>query len=362
MNMRHCYISGVGFFCSLLLIGTSFIVMAEEQNTKLPKHHLPDGTFRNNYIPAIDKPFSDLFKWQRTRQRGAPKSFKVKPNDGRWLRDNKTESSATWVGHSTLLVQFAGTNILTDPHFFPRASPVSFAGPRRLTPPGLRLKELPHIHIVVISHNHYDHLDERSIEALYQRQKDNPPLFFVPLRQKQWFDDRGIDSVTELDWGAHANFEQWKIYAVPVQHWTARGLFDRNKVLWAGWVVEHPQFRFFFAGDTGYSKDFKDLGKRFGSFDLAAIPIGAFEPRWFMKLAHINPEEAVQIHQDIKAKRSIAIHWGTFQLADEDMDLPPKRLEQALVSAQLAKDSFVALQHGETIVLQTAESIPIEKK
>ena len=337
---------GLSFF-----MGGSFTAMAQENNVNKRKHHRPDGTFQNNYLPAINKPFSAMMKWQREREKPPPQSFPVKPNDGQWLRENQTDTSVTWVGHSTVLLQFAGTNILTDPHFFERASPVSFAGPKRFTPPGLRVEDLPHIHIVVISHNHYDHLDQPSVNALYQRQKESPPLFVVPLKQKEWFDDQGIPSVTELDWGEHTVFEQWKIYAVPVQHWTARGLFDRNKVLWAGWVLEHPDFRFFFAGDTGYSKDFPDLGERFGRFDLAAIPIGAFEPRWFMKQAHINPEEAVQIHKDIHAERSIAIHWGTFQLTDEPMDLPPKRLKMALKEAGLKEDAFVALQHGETITL-----------
>ena len=214
--------------------------------------------------------------------------------------------------------------------------------------PGISIENLPNIDLIVISHNHYDHLDRLTLEKIFQKQADQPRKIFVPLRQKEWLDALNITNVVELDWGDEQEYMGWKIHAVPVQHWSARGMWDRNKILWAGWVLEHPKFRFFFAGDTGYSKDFIDLGEKFEGFDLAAIPIGAYAPRWFMKQSHVNPEEAVKIHQDIGARYSVAIHWGTFILTDEPVTDPPKMLQYALANQNISKDRFFVMKHGET--------------
>ena len=330
-------------------------LVRSDAQSLLPKHHLPDGTFRNNHYPAIDKSRSELLKWWWHRQRPEPVSFPLAEQDPRFLRENHTEPTLTWIGHATLLIQYDGMNILTDPHFTLRASPVGFLGPRRHTPPGLALDDLPTIDLVVISHNHYDHLDRGTVERLYARQVDRPPRFFVPLGQKQWFDDLGVPNVVELDWGQSANYKGWGVHAVPTQHWSGRSLWDRNQVLWAGWVLEHPSFRFLFAGDTGYSPDFADIGTRFGPIDLAAIPIGAYEPRWFMSSSHVNPEEALKIHKDIRARYSVGIHWGTFQLTDEPMDEPPVRLKRVLERADVPRDRFFVMQHGETRLLNFLE-------
>ncbi len=311
-------------------------------------HHLKDGTFTNNYIESIDKPFSDLLKWRWNRKPPDTLAFPLAKNDPEFLRNNRTEPTLTWIGHATLLLQYDGFNILTDPHLTQRASPLSFAGPERYTPPGLSIEELPLIDLIIISHNHYDSLDKLTLKKIHEKQKDNPPRIFVPFRQKQWFEDLEITNVVEMDWGEEQEYGGWRIHAVPVQHWSGRGLWDRNEILWAGWVLEHPKFRFFFAGDTGYSKDFSNLGKQFGSFDLAAIPIGAYEPRWFMKQAHVNPEESVLIHQDIGARYSVAIHWGTFALTDEPLDEPPKMLRKALIEKEIPSHHFFVMQHGET--------------
>ena len=156
----------------------------------------------------------------------------------------------------------------------------------------------------------------------------------------------------ELDWWESHQVGNWKYHAVPVQHWSRRGLLDTNKVLWAGWVVEAPDKRLFFAGDTGYSKDFKDIGNRFKSMDLSLIPIGAYAPRWFMKDMHCSPEEAVQIHLDVNSKQSIGMHWGTFlNLTDEPLDEPPVRLQKAVQSKGLNPETFITLKHGETLRL-----------
>ena len=335
-------------FACLSMSGCVHSQAIPETDSTLPWHHLPDGSFRNNDQSSINKPFSDLLKWWWNGEKPEPIRFPLAKNNPAFLQQNRMEPTLTWIGHATLLIQFDGLNILTDPHLTERASPLSFFGPTRHTPPGLSFEELPEIDVVVVSHNHYDHLDQGTVEQLYERQRKHPPRFFVPLRQKAWFDDLRIPNVVELDWGQSAEFRGWKIHAVPVQHWSSRTPWDRNSMLWAGWVLEHPEFRFFFAGDTGYSPDFQDLGKRFGGFDLAALPIGAYEPRWFMQAAHVNPEEAVQIHLDLQARFSVGIHWGTFQLTDEPMDEPPRRLQQALTFAKIPEDRFFVMQHGKT--------------
>lgn len=306
--------------------------------------HLPDGRFRNNYIGPIERTFAELRK-AFAGERPPLLSFPLAANDPAALRANATATTVTWIGHCTLLVQLAGKNYLTDPQFAERASPLPFVGPRRSTAPGLALDELPPIDDVLISHNHYDHLDISSIRQLLAHSP--AATYHVPLKLRGWFANVGVTRIVERDWwegGAHGDAT---ITAVPSQHWSNRG-FDRNKTLWCGWVVEAAGFRFLFIGDTGYSDDFKDIAARFGSFDLAAIPIGAYNPRWFMKEAHQNPEEAVQCMLDLNARRAVATHWGTFQLTFEDMDEPPRRLAAALAAKGLDPESFMVLQHGET--------------
>ena len=174
--------------------------------------------------------------------------------------------------------------------------------------------------------------------------------FFVPLGLKDWFQDLGINRVVELDWWDQYEERELIITAVPVQHWSKRSPFSRNKTLWAGWVVQSKNFRFLFAGDSGYTPHFKEIGDKLGPFDLAAIPIGAYEPRWFMRPHHITPEEAVQVHLDVRSKKSVAIHWGTFILTDEPLDEPPKRLKTARQNKGLSENEFLVFKHGETMV------------
>ena len=225
-----------------------------------------------------------------------------------FLCSNRIEETLTWIGHSTFLWQFGGTNLMTDPHLTDRASPVGFAGPKRVMKPAISLADLPKLDVVLISHNHYDHLDKKTVLKISEKQKNNPPLFLLPLGMKEWFEDVGIkEHVVELDWWDTYSVGAWKYHAVPVQHWSRRGLLDTNEVLWCGWVGS-PNKRFFFAGDTGYSNDFKDIGERFPQMDLSLIPIGAYAPRWFMKDMHCNPQEAVQIHLDVNSQKSIGMH------------------------------------------------------
>jgi N-acyl-phosphatidylethanolamine-hydrolysing phospholipase D len=316
-------------------------------------HHTAQG-FRNNYPTG---PRGSFWKWQRERwDKGLPKIpeggyhfEQVQPDLAR-LKSNRTQPTLTWIGHATFLLQLGGLNILTDAHLTERASPLSFAGPRRVVPPAIELRDLPHIDAVVVSHSHYDHLDRSTVKRLAS-QAGGSPRFFVPLGLKAWFAGRAIREVTELDWWDEIDYRGLKLTLVPVQHWSARTPWDRDATLWGGWVVEQPGFRFLFTGDTGYSQDFQDIGRRFGGFDLAAIPIGAYEPRWFMGIMHVNPEEAVKIHRDIRARASVAMHWGTFILTDEPLDEPPRRLAEARRAAGVSPEEFFLMKHGETMEL-----------
>ena len=312
----------------------------------LSSHHLANGTFRNTYIDSVDKPFTDLLRWRRESPPTDVLSFPIAENDPTFLAANREQTTITWIGHATFLLQINGYNILTDPHFSGRASPFSFTGPKRGTSPGLAINNLPPLDAIVISHNHYDHLDENSIAALAQKQPQTP--FFVPLRLRETLVAMGAKRVVELDWGQSEVVGGLRLTAEPCQHWSARGIWDRNKTLWAAWVAETASHRCVFIGDTGYSADFADMGKKYGVFDLALIPIGAYEPRWFMQQAHIAPHESVRIFQDLCARNAVASHWGTFSLTDEPMDEPPQKLQQALAAAAIDDGRFAVFQHGQT--------------
>jgi N-acyl-phosphatidylethanolamine-hydrolysing phospholipase D len=342
--------------------------------------------FQNNYTAFEPKSLGDVLRWRWQASRaGLPMPPRgpipsVVP-DVAFLRANAQAGAmavptVTWVGHATSLVQLGGAwgalTLLTDPIFSDRASPFSFVGPRRHSPPGVALSDLPHIDLVLVSHNHYDHLDLPSIQAL-QRQPGGPPLCVVPLGLKTWLQARGIDHAVELDWWqrapvplpAHANAATTagaqglaaEVTLVPAQHWSGRGLRDRMHTLWGGFAVLADNCHCFFAGDTAYSRDFVDIRQHFaprqtaqagGGFDLALLPIGAYEPRWFMAPQHVNVEEAVRIHTDLAAKRSLGVHWGTFQLTDEPLDEPPRMLPQARQRLGVADDDFFVLALGET--------------
>lgn len=329
-------------------------------------HHRPDG-FVNRYVERSDKP--GLWRWQFERLRdGLPKPpatpiVGVAP-DLSLIHSDKRPARVTWVGHSTLLLQLDGMNLLTDPHWSNRASPFSFVGPKRHQAPGLPFDKLPRIHAVLISHNHWDHLDHDTVQALMD---GHPGIrFFVPLGVQHWFKKEIRGAVLEgtarnviaLDWDQQVSIpgktHALELHFLSVQHWSARSIGDRYETLWGSWAVIHPDFRFWFSGDLGYSADTRDIGQRMGGFDLAAIAIGAYEPRWFMKDSHINPPEALQVMQEVKAKSAIGIHWGTFDgLSDEPLDQAPKDLEIAKNASPVPLDFFV-IKHGQSWVLPGA--------
>ena len=298
---------------------------------------------------------------------GGYEAMPVDTPDLDYLRANRSDTTVTWVGHATVLLQLAGLNVMTDPQFSERASPFTFVGPARKVRVPFTIADGPHVDVVLISHNHYDHLDADSVDAL-ANQPGGSPLFIVPLGVDAWMKKRGIDNVVGLDWwnardiASAAGFanDRLRITFVPAQHWGARGPGDRFETLWGGYVVERidaksaaPTWRFYFAGDTGYAPLFHDLiHARFDRFDLAAIPIGAYEPRQYLRAQHVDPGEAVRIHRDLNVQQSIGIHWGTFVLTIEPFDQPPKDLAAALEREHLPAGAFVAFRHGEMRVLE----------
>jgi L-ascorbate metabolism protein UlaG (beta-lactamase superfamily) len=314
-----------------------------------PAHHLERG-FRNTN-PAFARPtFWERWPWVTARMWRATFSprtadFPVAPNDGRTLRENPGRATITWVGHSTLLVQLDGVNVLTDPHWSDRASPLAFGGPRRLTPPGLRFEDLPPIHLVLISHDHYDHLDLRTVRRLWETHR---PRFLVPLGLKAWFADQGITDVEELDWWESRTVRGLVLTCLPAQHFSQRTLADYNRRLWAGWAIAGAERRLFFSGDTGYYDVFREIGRRLGPFDVAAVSIGSYLPPTIMRLTHTTPEEAFRIFEDVGGRHLVPVHWGTFDLADEPLDEPPRRLEAEARRLGLGPERVWLLRHGET--------------
>ncbi len=323
---------------------------------ELPAHHTSGG-FRNPHQQSA-RGFSQFLQWQLGL--GPDEEPPVPPGEvppyapetaaanlNHIHHPDPDEIQVTWIGHSTFLVQVGGLNILTDPIFSDRASPVSFAGPRRLAPPGILLDELPPIHAVILSHDHYDHLDEPTVATL------GPGVrYVVPLGVKGWMTKEGMADVVELDWWESASLGSMRLHAVPAQHFSGRGPFSRNETLWMGWVLETPAGNLFFAGDTGYAPFFKEIGRRHSPIRLSLIPIGAYRPRWFMGPMHVDPPEAVRIHQDLGSQMSIAMHWGTFRLADEPTGEPPVYLKRALREAGVEDDAFLLLRFGETVRLR----------
>ncbi len=325
------------------------------------KHHTATG-FRNNYPHATDQNF---WRWQYERfTAGVPASpppggwAGVLPRatpDGAFLKGNRSERSLTWLGHATVLLQTGGVNIITDPIFSDRASPLSFAGPKRQVPLAMRIDELPVIDVVFVSHNHYDHLDADTIRAFSARFPG--AVYVVPLGFKPWLAGQGVPAaqVRELDWWDRVSVRGLDFTLVPAQHWSKRTLTDSNRMLWGGIAIEDAgrdaakPWRFLYTGDTGYSQDFRDIGARFaGGFDWLAVPIGAYEPRWFMQAQHVNPDEAVQIMRDVGARQALGVHWGTFVLTDEPLDQPPKDLAVALSLHGVDPARFQLFGNGET--------------
>ncbi|TMA11525.1 MAG: MBL fold metallo-hydrolase [Deltaproteobacteria bacterium] len=334
---------------SLLFLLAACASVGTEPLPGHPPHHVAGG-FRNT-DPDFHRP-SSWTRWSFVVRRlwvsfTAPRTFDAPrvANDGAALRAGLINPSITWIGHSTLLVQVDGLNVLTDPHWGARASPLSWAGPKRLNPPGLAFEELPQIDVVVISHDHYDHLDLGTVKRLAET---HDPLFLVPLGLKAWFADNGMSRVEELDWWQERQYRGVRFVCVPAQHFSQRTLWDGNTRLWASWAVLSRERRLYFAGDTGYFAGFKETGRRLGPFDVAAIAIGAYLPSEIMKAVHTTPEEAVQVAVDLEARILLGIHWGTFDLAEEPLDEPPPRMLAEIRRRGLDSERAWIFKLGET--------------
>jgi N-acyl-phosphatidylethanolamine-hydrolysing phospholipase D len=344
-----------------LLIGAGFMMSCATYrfapgDRAAPGHH-GDKRFRNIY-ETEERGFGDVLRWKFG---GGPKEEppiphdripvyrpeRVAPDLDRIAHGDPETIQVTWIGHSSFLIQVDGLNLLTDPVFSERISPVSFIGPRRYAPPGIPFESLPRIDAVLISHNHYDHLDRPTVRKLGDR-----PRYFVPLGLAAILARWGIHRVSELDWGQTSFIGSVLVHAVPAQHFSNRGFGDFDKTLWAGFVLETKSGNIYFAGDTGYAPHFKDIAKAFGPVRLAFLPIGAYWPRWFMSPMHMNPAEAVKAHQDLGAEDSVVMHWGTFKQADEPMAEPPIFLRTALEASGLSEDRVHIMAFGQTLVFR----------
>ncbi len=309
----------------------------------------PEPTIRSS---ASGKRFS-FFSFLIRRMRGDPANWakwpkhianKPYPAPSGEVAAGLVEVS--FIGHSCFLLRLAGLTVLTDPVFSERCSPVSFAGPKRVRAPGIAIEALPKIDLVLLSHNHYDHLDLASLRKLRRRY---PAMRIVTsLGNAKFLAGKGLPGAVELDWWETHGLGETRITATPARHFAARTLWDRNETLWAGFVLEHRGCKIYFAGDSGYTKFFSEIGERLGAPDLSLLPIGAYEPRWFMGPVHMNPADAVRAFSDLGTGQAIGMHFGTFQLTAEAIDQPEIDLAVARAEAGIADEKFMTLDFGET--------------
>lgn len=310
--------------------------------------HFDGSVFTNPDGVRTDKGVFDIIKWMLARKPGAWEASSLEDFPyGEKPIERSDSLRITYVNHSTFLIQVDSMNILTDPIWGDRTSPLSFAGPKRMRPPGIDFDDLPPIDFVVISHNHYDHLDINTLERLKEK---FDPWILTPLGVDLDLKERGFDRSIHLEWWSTVNMSaRVGVHAVPAQHFSGRGLFDRNKSLWAGYVITTVHGNIYFAGDTGYGDFFKEIGNRFGPLKVALLPIGAYKPQWFMSPVHISPEEALQVHKDVKSEFTIGMHYGTFPLADDGQFDPENDLKKAFSEYNFDSSAFILLKEGKHI-------------
>ena len=309
------------------------------------------GRFVNPHIKDIKRDLWDALLWrlgcynEKSPRKPPPCGFFYPANP---MSCDKSRPSALWIGHSTYIIQVNGLTFLTDPIFSLYCSPIHCRVFKRRQEPSIAIDDLPSIDCVLISHNHYDHLDEESVIHLHRRKSDI--IWIVPQKLSKWFKKRGIYAVNELDWDQSYRLNlHCQITAVPAQHFSGRHLWDKNRTLWCGYIVESQNKTFYFAGDTGYNPiDFKQIGKKWPAIDLCMIPIGAYVPQKFMQPVHISPDEAVKIHCDTGSRLSLGMHWKTFCLSEEPIDLPPYELYLAMKERGLAYETFLPIDPGQS--------------
>lgn len=341
---RWYWLAGAG--AGIILAPTVFYALDPFAGPRFggpPSDHFDGETFRN-LAPGEAHGFSDLIRWARTRDPGYwPEWIDARP--GPPPPPEVSGLRITLIGHSSVLVQADRLNILTDPQWSERASPVSWTGPRRHRAPGIRFEDLPRIHYVLVSHNHYDHLDLHTLKRLAAAHK---PRFITSLGNGPLLARAGVPNVTELDWWQTADTDCGRrIMSVPAQHFSGRGFRDRNRTLWSGFLIETSAGPVYFAGDTAMGPHFDEIRRRLGPPRSALLPVGAFRPRWFMAPVHLSPEEAVRAHQLLGASTSIAIHYGTFALGDDGAEEPIDALRRALKQSGNPGPQFLVIPFGE---------------
>jgi L-ascorbate metabolism protein UlaG (beta-lactamase superfamily) len=305
---------------------------------------------RRFFNPGVqtDRGLGDLFRWWRTRETTPwPAAVAVAQRPAPTRDAPADRVTTTLIGHSTFLIQTGSIAILTDPVFTSHAGPWGRLGPKRVRRPAHSLDALPAVDIVLVSHNHYDHLQPASLQEAEARFH---PLFVTALGNRRHLHRIGLRRVVELDWWGATKASGAEVVCTPAQHFSARGIGDRNRTLWGGFAVSMAEKTVYFAGDTGYGPLFREIRSRLPPVDVALVPIGAYDPRWFMAPVHVNPDEAVQIHLDVGARVSIAMHFGTFKLTDEGIEDPPRRLARACEAAGLAPHAFLVPEFGVPLV------------
>ncbi|XP_060576101.1 N-acyl-phosphatidylethanolamine-hydrolyzing phospholipase D-like [Ruditapes philippinarum] len=323
-----------------------------------------NGRFKNPFDTFEERTLTDVFKMIRSEDNSKipwknkeelDRTLPVVTPDFEKLRNPPNGNvQLMWAGHASILVQFDGLTVLTDPIWGDRCGPLGIMGPKRYRPPPCKIEDIPHVDAVVISHNHYDHLNHESVVKLNRKFGDKLH-WFVAIGQADWMRQCGCKNVVELTWWQEHTLakdgKQYMFAATPAQHWCKRTISDTNKALWCSWVVKGPKHSFYFAGDTGYCCAFKQIGNKYGPFSLSAIPIGAYEPRWFMRPQHVNPEEAVIMHEELKSEKSVGIHWGTFRLTTEHYMEPKQKLSDIVKEKGLDSGCFFTVKHGEVVTL-----------
>ncbi|CAF3940185.1 unnamed protein product [Rotaria sordida] len=350
-----------------MIVATTITTSMDKSSNGLIKSRKENGRFINSFNPKFKLP-----------NLGHTLSWKTSAPDNTRLPFTKTELDKIlpviqhkkpkelyrttpglrfiWIGHASCFIQMNNFRFLVDPVFSERCGMTSLVGPKRFRPPALTINDLPDdLDAILISHNHFDHLDYLSVKRLNERYGERL-TWFCGRGTRQWFLFNRVKNVVELDWWKEYHFSKKKVNIAfcPAQHWSHRTAFDMNKALWGSYAVWDATHKFYFAGDTGYTHNisiFRQIGNKYGPFDLSAIPIGAYEPRWMMQAQHVSPDEAVQIHIDVQSKKSIGIHWGTWALANEYFMEPPKKLAHAIENNGLDPSSFIVVKHGEIIDL-----------
>lgn len=339
------------FLLSVILACSSNEVLVKQSD--LPLHHLPNGHFRNT--DTLTPPVRDTMEADSLVPKFRTRMYELPIVRGKeYLWEDSNAISAAWIGHSTFYIRWKNFGILTDPIFSERASPVTFAGPKRGTKPGRSLDSLPQVNLVIISHDHYDHLDKASVLQIFKKNKS--VIFAVPLKVAEILTRWGIPKkqIIELDWWESETVDDFNLTFVPAHHTSRRGLLksSKNSTLWGGWVIEKSGFKIWFAGDIAFGDGsyYEEIGKRFSPIDVSFLPIGSYKPSRYTR-QHISPRQAVQLHLMVGSKKSIGMHWGTFGMVYERLEDPPADLNRARLELKVPVSDFFTLFHGEIVNL-----------